>query len=139
MVEPKLGIAGDRDHANFFRTHGCDVELTAFAPVDLHKIRPGRYSVVTAKTESAAVVPAGIQTGPLAHSRMTSIGAHDPAGFHEPAISFDAMLTNSPNSYSPSQLHSGLNSVIHHQPVQLQAAHPKAVAIGKARLHRWSI
>ena len=51
-------------------------------PVNLNKIRPLSYAKMLTQPDSTGPTPNRLQSGPLAHPRMESVGPNDPSATH---------------------------------------------------------
>src|SRR5258708_5730187 len=103
-----------RQHdADLFGRDGRDVELATVAPVDLHVLAPRSRAVMAAKSEAAALVVAGIESGPSAHGRVAAIGAGDPPGAHQAVIGEHAVRGDTGNRAPPTQAGNGVGNLIY--------------------------
>src|SRR3569833_1236465 len=69
IVLPQIGRPGNHRHAHLIGRHWRDIDLTAVAPVNLHKITPGHDCEVAAISITTGCPNDGIETGPMPHQR----------------------------------------------------------------------
>jgi hypothetical protein len=89
---------------------------------------------MAAESKAAALMVAGIQSGPSPYGRVAAIGAGDPAGAHHAVIGNDALRTDAGNLNTPGQSDTGVDGLIHHQLMQLGAPQTESMSVRECGL-----
>src|SRR5271156_1431325 len=100
VVDPQLSVGRDHRDTNLLVADGRDIDLAATAPVEFHKIGPGReaiaapeaeawiftFEVNTSQAKTSLAESAqrlSIELGPSANARTAAISADHPTGAHQ--------------------------------------------------------
>ena len=136
VAQAQVRVAREQRHANFVAGHGRDIELAAFAPMQLHQFTPRLDAIVGTEAVAAAIVVRGVQTSPPADARVAAVGSHDPTGGDFPAGGRHRFPADGGHRRTPCQTHTGVGGDTHHVTVQGGSAHAESIAGGEAGFGR---
>src|SRR5258706_11319625 len=131
FVQPQPRIPRHQCNTHFLGTNWSHVELASRPPVELHKLGPGRNSVVPAECEPLFFLSMNVEPGPAPYSGTAAVCANGPARGDEFALHQHAVGMKSRDHCAPKKSHTSSFRMFHHEAMESGAAHPESGSIGE--------